>query len=293
MEFILSKIVKLQVVFSASLLPYNIKKAFYQRQKEIIDKFLINSLENDLESNTYTNEGLIYNVNVETRINAANLLDENELKTKLQEKTEFYQNLIKNGIIKPSNFKAVFILTCNEDLYQEQILTLSNSNDLRILTIEDFAIYVEEPDYLLSKHLDSLFDNMSGIIVMENSNNYKGIKWKYKFLKGIGYDIEIIFISESLNTLQKIDEIKNTSELQVAKIYEETLECIYNFQNYLKSKIIHLVHNKGVMKEDRLSLTYTKYKYIDKIISKFISEPIKNPIAKVWIDEKLKKIDGN
>ncbi len=293
MEFLFSKIVKLQVVFSASLLPYNIKKVFYKRQKEIIDKFLINSLENDLEYNTYTNDGLIYNVNVETRINAANLLDENELKTKLQEKNEFYQNLIKNGIIKPSNFKAVFILTCNEDLYQEQILSLSNSNDLCILSIEDFAIYVEEPDYLLSKHLDSLFDNMSGIIVMENSNNYKGIKWKYKFLKGIGYDIEIIFISESLNTLQKIDEIKNYSELQVAKIYEETLECIYNFQNYLKSKIIHLVHNKGVMKEDRLSMTYTKYKYINKIISKFISEPIKNPIAKVWIDEKLKKNDGN
>ena len=291
MEFQFTKSANLEVISQMPLLGFDIKKVFYKIHKENIDKCLMNSLMNNLTDETYAIDGLEFKVKIVYKLIPTNYLKKQELKDKLQKENEFYQNLFKNGTFKQSKFKAILFLSVDENFYEEQIKSLSLKNDLIIISDKDIELYACEPDYPPTQYLEILFENMSGLLVLQDCFNYKNIKWKYKFLKNLGYDIELIFIGESVEQLQNLNELKPEYQLpiDITFVYDKTLESIYNFQSYLKTEKIHLVYNNGVIDDNNINLTYTKYKYIDKIIKKFLDEPIKNPLAKKWIDEELEK----
>jgi len=202
---------------------------------------------------------------------------------------KYYQKLFRDGTFEPSQLKVIFVITNVFEFYQGQIETLGKKCKLSKLYTDDILGYFEEPDRLYYKSIGIQLQRRHGLLVIENSYDFDSIKWKYEFLKDLGYDTEMIFIRESLNSLQKVNNMKafGKSDKELEKEYKQIINSKFKLQSYLKSEQLHFVYNNGIIRDNKLRLTYSNLKNIDKKIRKFIDIPFKNPLSKIWIDEEL------
>lgn len=202
---------------------------------------------------------------------------------------KYYQKLFKDGTFEKSQLKAIYVIINDFEFYQVQLETLGKKYKFSKLSNEDIFGYFEEPDRLYYKSIGFQLYRKHGLLVLDNSYDFNSIKWNYEFLNDMGYDIEMIFIRESLNNLQKVNNMKafRKSVKDLEKEYKQILDCKFKLQSYLKSEQLHFVYNNGFIRDNNLSLAYSNFNYIDKKIRKFINKPIKNPLSKIWIDEEL------
>lgn len=120
-----------------------------------------------------------------------------------------------------------------------------------------------------------------GLIIDGTGRNYNDIKQQKEILEDLGYDTYLIFVNTSLETAIKRNanrDRKIPKEI-VINSWHEVQNNIGKFQNLFGSNNIQIIDNNNEKKgnTDSINKAY-------KIVTKWIKSPIKNIIAKRWIE---------
>ena len=214
------------------------------------------------------------------------------------------ETLICEGVYDPSIFKAIFIIggigsgksyvtdratkglgfkLVDPDVPFELLLKRYNvslksndSSDPQWNSLRDRGMHVN--DYMLRKYLDGRL----GLIITGTGHNYEKLATKKRMLDAAGYDTFMIFVNASLGVT--LDRNRKRERSIPDDVVIEKWQHIY--QNLAKYKLLLGADNFEIVDTSEGTTQET----LDKIwmdIKKFTERPIRNPIAREWIQQQL------
>jgi hypothetical protein len=130
-----------------------------------------------------------------------------------------------------------------------------------------------------------------GVIIDGTGHKYKDVKDERQDLIDVGYDTFMIFVNTSLEVAQKRNEER--SRVLPAKVVEDYWNNVQKnmayFQGLFGNANFLLVDNNATLKPKQAQKKFNML--VKKGIGGFIKRPIKNKIAKKWIEKQqlLKK----
>jgi len=130
-----------------------------------------------------------------------------------------------------------------------------------------------------------------GLIIDGTGHKFKDVKTQRKELMGLGYDTYMVFVNTNLDVAQKRNmerPRKLPSEL-VEKSWKEVQNNMAYFQGLFGSSNFLLVDNSKFLSEKAAEKKFNML--VTKGVGKFMKKPIKNKLAKKWIEKQkvLKK----
>lgn len=138
---------------------------------------------------------------------------------------------------------------------------------------------------LTAKQMDRYVNGRLGLIIDGTGRDYSKIETQRTQLKKIGYDTYMIFVNTSLEVaLERNEKRERTVDPKFVKqAWSDVQNNMGKFQTLFGSNYFRIVDN-SVYKSD-------KNLFVDvwKEVIKFAKKPLKNNIAKTWIDQALSK----
>lgn len=212
-----------------------------------------------------------------------------------------FDQFLNEGINDPNIFKAVFLaggpgsgksFVVGKTALTVQGLKLINSDIAFELGLEKAGleatpenIYSDEGQAirakakaLTSKRKKLALAGRLGIIVDGTGKDYEKIRAQKETLEKHGYECFMIFVNTNEATALDRNEKRARSlpDATVSKMWHAVQDNVGNFQNLFKNRMI-IVDNSD--KADANSNTLKAY----KVIVKWLSKPVTNPIAKRWM----------
>jgi len=227
-------------------------------------------------------------------------------KLRILYKDAFYQNLLKEGVYDPAIFKAIFMAGgpgsgksyiakkvtgglgykfISSDIAFEHFLNkLKMSHKLDKLSDEEFnkVIRTRNRAKELTKKIKASHEGgRLGLIFDGTGYDYLKIKKLRDEITKYGYDTYMIFVNTSLDVALERNQKRSRTvpEDVVIGKWKAVQENIGKFQNLFGSNFT-VIDNNTPDVEETLDLER-------KQVMKFTKAPIKNPIAKQWIDREL------
>lgn len=218
--------------------------------------------------------------------------------------------MIEEGVHDPSIFKAIFLAggpgsgksfvaskttlghglkLVNSDTVFEKLMK-DAGKDLSMvgLTRKD----VKEKDKirakaksLSKKQMASYVDGRLGLVIDGTGKDFHKIAFQKEQLNEIGYDTYIVFVNTSLETALERNQMRarKVDEKLVEKFWKEVQQNMGKFQAlFTDSNFIIIDNNKNESEKQIWDMAWKK-------LSKFTDKPIRNPIAKEWINQEMKK----
>ena len=126
-----------------------------------------------------------------------------------------------------------------------------------------------------------------GMIIDGTGHNYDKIVKKKKMLEDEGYDSYMVFVNTSLEVAQQRNKERDgvLPEKIVAKSWQDVQNNLGKFQSLFGNKFVIVDNSKFLSAKDAASKFGALTK---KFISKWASEPIKNPKGQQWVKDQLK-----
>ena len=112
---------------------------------------------------------------------------------------------------------------------------------------------------------------------------YEKIVGQVNQLRALGYSVAMIFVNTDLETAMVRNNKRKRSlpDDMIKKMWDSVQRNIGKFQNLFRDRMIIIDNSEGSNYEGAVMSAYRK-------ISKWSASPIKNPIAKRWIDQQKK-----
>ena len=209
------------------------------------------------------------------------------------------------GIPKKVNVSAYGLKMVNQDTELESFLKkyfgtvdLDNMPDDLFKQLTDPT----DPDYSglrtrakeLSKTRLKLYkEGRLGVIIDGTGHKFKDVKKERQNLIDAGYDTYMVFVNTSLDVAQKrnMERARKLSPEIVDKYWNEVQKNMAFFQGMFGGSNFMLVDNNATLKPKQAQKKFNML--VKKGIGKFIKKPMKNKIAKKWIEkQKLLKKSG-
>ena len=214
---------------------------------------------------------------------------------------EAFEEYLEEGVNDPSIFKAVFLAggpgSGKSFIVGKTALTalgfkVINSDDAfeRALakaglktTPED--IYSEKGQEirqgavaLTGKKMDLALNGRLGLVIDGTGKDYEKIEKQASKLKGLGYEVAMIFVNTDLDTAQARNAARSRSlpEKEVESMWNSVQKNIGKFQNFFGAKMFIIDNSEGSNFEGAITSTYRK-------ISAWAKTAPSNPEAKSWI----------
>lgn len=217
-------------------------------------------------------------------------------------------DIVNEGVYDPGIFKAIFLAggpgsgksfvaqkstgglglkMVNSDTLFE---LLSKKKGINLKTMPDSEQEArdkvrDKAKNLTNKQMINFVNGRLGLVIDGTGRNYDKIKKQREILRLLGYDTYMIFVNTSLDVaLQRNQErARSVPEKIVTDAWKKVQENMGKFQNLFGPGYFRIVDN-SVYTSDR-----EVFSDVWKDVMKFVREPIKNPVAKSWI-EQLKKM---
>jgi len=125
-----------------------------------------------------------------------------------------------------------------------------------------------------------------GIVIDGTGRDYSNIKLQKDALEELGYDTSMVFVNTSLDTALARNKMRKRSvpENLVKKFWKNVQGNMGKFQKLFGNTNFIIIDNNVPVEDKEL------FNNVWKDIKKFAKRPIKNYIAKLWIEtEKTKK----
>lgn len=121
-----------------------------------------------------------------------------------------------------------------------------------------------------------------GLIIDGTGKDFNKIKRQADELKELGYDVSMVFVNTSLDVALERNLLRERTLASdmVKKAWNDVQDNIGKFQRYFGSNNFIIVDNNNASQKE-LDLVW-------KDMWKQLEKPIKNPIAKKWIQEEMK-----
>lgn len=217
-------------------------------------------------------------------------------------------DIVNEGVYDPGIFKAIFLAggpgsgksfvaqkstgglglkMVNSDTLFE---LLSKKSGINLKTMPDSEQEARDKvrdraKELTNKQMINFVNGRLGLVIDGTGRNYDKIKKQREMLRLLGYDAYMIFVNTSLDVaLQRNQEReRSVPEKIVTSAWKKVQENMGKFQNLFGPSDFRIVDN-SVYTSDR-----EVFSDVWKDVMKFVREPIKNPVAKAWIDQ-IKKM---
>lgn len=139
---------------------------------------------------------------------------------------------------------------------------------------------------ITSKQLTNFIDGRLGVVIDGTGRDYNKIKNQRQQFIDMGYDAYIIFINTTLDVALERNKLRTRKvpEDFVQKAWNDVQNNMGKFQSLFNAKNFILIDNTEV-KEIPDRVLNKAWKKINLLVKK----PIKNPIAKTWIQAELDK----
>jgi len=124
------------------------------------------------------------------------------------------------------------------------------------------------------------------VVIDGTGRDYSNIKLQKETLEDLGYDTSMIFVNTSLDTALTRNKMRtrNVPENLVKKFWKNVQSNMGKFQKLFGNTNFIIVDNNVPIEDKDL------FSDVWKDIKKFVKKPIKNHIARLWIEtEKAKK----
>lgn len=174
----------------------------------------------------------------------------------------------------------------NSDDIFEYLLTKGGLGlDMANMSDEDYIKSQEiraRAKSLSSKRMDLLLRGRIGLVIDGTGKDFNKIKKTSEMLKELGYETAMIFVNTTLEiSLRRNSERARKVDPEIVKqSWYDVQSNIGKFQSYFGRNNFFLVDNSTYDNKDAIKETY-------KHILSFVKSPVKNPIAKQWIQNEL------
>lgn len=217
-----------------------------------------------------------------------------------------FKSYLEEGINDPSIFKAIFLAggpgsgksfivgktalqqmgfkLINSDIAFERALAKVGLNP----SPEDIAsnkgqeVRAQSKE-LTDKKMQLAINGRLGLIIDGTGKDYEKIVGQVNQLRALGYSVAMIFVNTDLETAMVRNNKRKRSlpDDMIKKMWDSVQRNIGKFQNLFRDRMIIIDNSEGSNYEGAVMSAYRK-------ISKWSASPIKNPIAKRWIDQQKK-----
>ena len=212
-----------------------------------------------------------------------------------------FDQFLNEGINDPNIFKAVFLaggpgsgksFVVGRTALTAQGLKLINSDIAFEMALEKAGleatpenIYSDQGQAirtkakaLTNKRKKLALAGRLGLVIDGTGKDYDKIKNQKAALEKHGYECFMIFVNTNEATALKRNQMRPRSlpGETVSKMWHAVQDNVGNFQNLFKNRMI-IVDNSD--NADANSNTFAAY----KVVTKWLSKPITNPIAKHWM----------
>ena len=130
-----------------------------------------------------------------------------------------------------------------------------------------------------------------GLIIDGTGHKFKDVKTQRKELMGLGYDTYMVFVNTNLDVAQKrnMERPRKLPSEVVEKSWKEVQDNMAYFQGLFGAPNFLLVDNSKFLSEKEAQKKFNML--VKKGIGKFMKKPIKNKLAKKWVEKQkvLKK----
>jgi len=216
-----------------------------------------------------------------------------------------FDQFLNEGINDPNIFKVVFLaggpgsgksFVVGKTALTAQGLKLINSDIAFEVALEKAGlaatpenIYSDQGQairtkakVLTNKRKKLALAGRLGLIIDGTGKDYDKIKAQKETLEKHGYECFMVFVNTNESTALKRNQLRSRSlpDQTVVKMWHAVQDNVGNFQNLFKNRMI-IVDNSD--NADANANTLQAY----KVIIKWLSKPVTNPIAKSWM--KLQK----
>lgn len=216
-----------------------------------------------------------------------------------------FDQFLNEGINDPNIFKVVFLaggpgsgksFVVGKTALTAQGLKLINSDIAFEVALEKAGL-AATPENIYSDRGQAIRANAKvltnkrkklalagrlGLIIDGTGKDYDKIKAQKETLEKHGYECFMVFVNTNESTALKRNQLRSRSlpDQTVVKMWHAVQDNVGNFQNLFKNRMI-IVDNSD--NADANANTLQAY----KVIIKWLSKPVTNPIAKSWM--KLQK----
>ena len=158
-------------------------------------------------------------------------------------------------------------------------------------TFDDYAGLRGSAKYLSKKRMKHYLKGRLGVIVDGTGHKYNAVKNDRQELIDMGYDTYMVFVTTSLEVAQERNESRprRLPKDTVEKYWKEVQKNMAVFQGLFGNANFLLVDNNATLSPKQAQKKFNML--VTKGIGKFIKKPIRNKIAKKWIEKQklLKK----
>lgn len=227
------------------------------------------------------------------------------MKLTLLYKDAYYQKLITEGVFDPAIFKAIFLAGgpgsgktfvagkvtggmgykfISSDIAFEHILSklkISHKIDQATQAEYDKIMKLRDKAKDITANIQQSHESgRLGLIFDGTGHDYSKIKKLRDEIVGYGYDTYMIFVNTSLDVALERNAARprTVPEDVVTQRWKAVQENIGKFQSLFGSNFIVVDNNNA---------NENVFNKVWKRVMKFTRAPIKNPIAKKWIDLQL------
>ena len=177
-------------------------------------------------------------------------------------------------LLKKYGFDPAQLASMPDELFQD--LTGKGGSGLR-----DFSKELNQA------RMKGYMQGKLGMIIDGTGHNYDKIVKKKKMLEDEGYDSYMVFVNTSLEVAQQRNKERDRvlPEKIVAKSWQDVQNNLGKFQSLFGNKFVIVDNSKFLSAKDAMNKFGALTK---KFISKWASEPIKNPKGQQWVKDQLK-----
>ena len=215
-----------------------------------------------------------------------------------------FNEFIIEGMYDPSIFKAIFLaggpgsgksyvagkatgglgmkVVNSDDIYELKLKSSGLGMDFTKFDDKDFEksqIIRDKAKKLTKMRMRQWVDGRLGMIIDGTGKDYERIQTASEGLKGLGYDTLMIFVNTSLDVALERNQMRpRTLPDNIVKAsWKDVQKNLGKFQGYFGNKNFIIVDNNDP-DEDIFRKVFVKIRSI-------VQEPLKNHIAKKWIDK--------
>lgn len=213
--------------------------------------------------------------------------------------------LLKEGVFDPSIFKAIFMAGSpgggksfvsektmkgfglkfvNSDSAFEHLLKKANLSMKMPPEEEEERNQVRDKAKSITKQQQrNYLDGRLGLVIDGTGKDYNKIEKQATQLKYLGYDVSMVFVNVPLEV--SLERNRNRERTVPDDIVKKSWTAVQNnigkFQSYFGNSNFTVIDNHGDNAEALAK--------VSKEVRKFLNSPIKNSIARDWIDAQLEK----
>ena len=144
---------------------------------------------------------------------------------------------------------------------------------------------------LSKQRLKHYTEGRLGVIIDGTGHKFKDVKKEREKLIKMGYDTYMVFVNTSLDIAQKRNEERDRvlPANVVEKYWKDVQKNMAYFQGLFGNANFLLVDNNATLKPEQAQKKFNML--VKKGVERFIKKPIKNAIAKQWVEKQkiLKK----